>query len=305
MTQYPRTPTPISHADAARVLVERYVSAFGASPDRETATGLLTLMWHETAQGRSVIQYNWGNVSVPAKKLDSVPHWRPPWMDPEYLEQLPEGAKKTRLMHIREEALAGRAPVAFRAYFSHEAGADAWLKLLTTRFRNILRAAGTGDPRKLWRAVAWPAKEGGASYCPDCRDKAVLEQYRALHAQIGREGLFASLKKNGDPEKVVGLSLALARFSWRSTGQVGLPRLERGQEGDAVALWQLLCNRLLCDIGSPQLAVDGQFGERTHEATQRVQDGSGRRDESGIVSVIVDGVVRPETWGIAFLRGRL
>lgn len=308
MLTYPRTPTPVTPAESVVLFVQRYSQAFGRPPDRDTAAGLLTLLWHENAKGRSVIQYNWGNLAVPATKLESLPHWRPEWMDQEYLDSLPDSPKKTRLLQLRSEALAGTAPVAFRAFFSHEAGLDAWLALLLKpSMRHILRAAETGSARRMWRAVAYPnpALAGSkVSYCPHCRTDAVRHEYAKLHQELDDSGLLAGLQKKKRSDNPQWDS-ALERLSWRRLRFSWLPRLALGDEGDAVAMWQCACNWILWELDSPALAVDGRFGKRTYEATQVVQDASATRDHhGGLVSVPITGIVDHTTWSLAFRKGQ-
>jgi len=157
------------------------------------AAGLLTLLWHETNKGRSIIQHNWGNLAALATALPHVDYWEPEWMDDAFLAELPEGARKRRLEDLRMQADTGQAPVAFRAFPTHEAGADAWLALLQrNHLSHILEAAPKG-PTALWRAVAWPNphQQGStSSYCPHCRGKAIKQQYARLYKELlGREEL--------------------------------------------------------------------------------------------------------------------
>ena len=183
----PRYATPLSEGDSIRLFLQRYLYPFGKLPSRRKAAGLLTLLWHETGKARNIIQHNWGNLAVPATQLGSVDYWEPEWMDDAFLASLPEGARKERLMNLRLQAEHGQAPVAFRAFGSHEEGADAWLALLQRdHLRHILSAASKG-PKALWRAVAWPnpnLQGSTLSYCPHCRSKAVKREYEALYDEL-------------------------------------------------------------------------------------------------------------------------
>lgn len=304
MPQFPRTPTPVTEDESARLLLERYRANFGTSPTRATARLLLTLLWHENAKGRSVIQYNWGNLMVPASQLETTPYWEPVWMDLDAVESMPDGPNKTRLMKLHEEALAGTAPRAFRKRNSHEDGLNAWLALLVRpHMSHILDAAATGDVERFWRAVAWPNPKtnGKTSYCPHCRTDAVLRAYSKLHDEISSK-YFAELgaEKKSLEETEVSSQLASERLDgWRGERSVELPSVRRGDEGNAVALWQANANRVLRWASYPTLAVDGRFGERTYEATQRVQSRLARVDGDGeLVGCVVDGIVGPQTWSL-------
>lgn len=189
----PRVRTPLQEGETIRLLLQRYLTAFRRLPSKRKAAGLLALLWHETARGHSIIQHNWGNISVPATSLPNADYWIPEWMDDELLASLPEGARRQRLENLRVQAEHGQAPVAFRAFDSHENGADAWLQLLQRDHLSHILSAAPKGPKRLWRAVAWPnPKLQGStlSYCPHCRSKAVLEQYRALYDEaLAREEL--------------------------------------------------------------------------------------------------------------------
>ena len=68
----------------------------------------------------------------------------------------------------------------------------------------------------------------------------------------------------------------------------GLPTLERGDHGSAVADWQNRLNDWLQIERTEQgrLATDGVFGPNTEQATRDFQRGQG---------IAVDGIVGPET----------
>lgn len=217
MAVVPRAATPLSEGDSIRFFLQRYLHAFGRLPTRRKAAGLMTLLWHETGRGRSIIQHNWGNLAAPATSLSMVDYWEPEWVDDDLIAELPEGARKRRLENLRAQAENGQAPVAFRAFGSHEEGADAWLALLQRdHLRHILSAASRG-PKALWRAVAWPnprLQGSTMSYCPHCRSKAVLEQYAKLYTELlGREEL-SLLEQSSSPWLGLGLASAFAGGIW-------------------------------------------------------------------------------------------
>lgn len=307
MPQFPRTPTPVSNDESARLLLERYRSVFGTTPTRATARLLLTLLWHENARGRAVIQYNWGNLMVLASQMDTVPYWEPEWMDLELIASLPDGARKASLQKLHSEAMAGTAPRAFRVRLSHEDGLNAWLKLLMRpHMSHILDAAASGDIEKFWRAVAWPNPNGGStSYCPHCRTQDVLKAYTRLYDEISKKYYRDLPEKKSTEETEISSRLASELLGgWRGARIVELPVVRRGDEGDAVAAWQVMAAALLSKLGLPSIIVDGKFGERTHAATQVLQSKLARvaDSEGELIGVAVDGVVGAQTWHAALSR---
>ena len=202
----PRLHTPVSPEQSAALLMDRYANAFGHMPDRNTAMGLLTLLWHENAQGRAVTQHNWGNVIVSRSNADRLPHYDAPWLNLADIESMPEGGRKERYMRLHEQAKRGEAPSHFRAHPSHEAGLDAWLRTLTRpRFQHIIRGARTGNPDDVFLAVSNPnpaTPDDQRIYCPHCTGREdVQNEYRKLHAQIEREGHFAHLPETVAPRE--------------------------------------------------------------------------------------------------------
>lgn len=130
MAEVPRTVTPITRQEAADLLIKHFPAV-----DRETAALLLALMFIETGGGLKAIQHNPGNVTA---KEDYPTLWRPPWY-----EVTPESADRLRKLH--ELMLKGRAPKAFRAYPSWDAGMDDWVGFLRVNYEPLLAAASTGD----------------------------------------------------------------------------------------------------------------------------------------------------------------
>lgn len=121
----PRTATPVSHAELAGYFVAGHIVSRGKRPgSREllyTAAGIIGV---ENADGRAIIQHNWGNVSA------NLASYRGPfWLSP----------------------VAGQAnqPIAFRAFDGHVSGAAAWWDLMYGSFRRVLQAAALGDSARM------------------------------------------------------------------------------------------------------------------------------------------------------------
>jgi hypothetical protein len=203
MSEVPRTPTPLTRAQMAAMLVPAYVEMFGEEPDRNRAELLLALAMLENANGAAIIQHNWGNVSV--FPSEAVSYWRPPWYDLAAVEQLPEGPKKQRLLDVHQRMLDHKAPSAFLALPSHEVGLQRWLGELKRR-PTVLEAASSGD------AVRFAHQIFATRYCPDpeCRDAG--PQYGKLRDAIAEQGLFAGLKK-----KVSAVAAVESRLSSSSS----------------------------------------------------------------------------------------
>jgi hypothetical protein len=187
-----RTPTPLTRAQMAALLVPAYVQRFGELPDRNRAELLLALACLENANGKAIIQFNWGNLSV--FPSEAVPYWRPPWFDLVEVEALPPGPKRTRLLDLHQRMLDHKAPSAFLALSSHEAGLQRWLGDLQRR-PSVLAAASSGD------ATTFAHQIFESRYCPDveCRDAG--PSYAKVRDEIRAAGLFASL---AEKKKSVG-----------------------------------------------------------------------------------------------------
>lgn len=208
MSEVPANSTPLTRDETAALFLPGYEAVFGEPPDQQRAELLLALVWLENANGASIIQGNWGNLSV--KPGDAVTYWRPPWFDLEKVEAMPDSAKKNRLLDVHARMVAGTAPEAFRAFPDQQAGLRAWLELLKRR-QPILDAASSGDP------VAFAHAIFDTKYCPDpeCRDAG--PSYAKLQETIRSLGYFKDLKKKRPAQlvaAVVPLEQALSFWFW-------------------------------------------------------------------------------------------
>ncbi len=217
MSEVPLTPTPLTRDATAQMFLPAYAAVFGELPDRNRAEMLLALVWLENANGQSIIQFNWGNLST--KASDGVAYWRPTWFDLAKVEAMEDGPKKARLLMLHQRMLNNAAPSAFRAFADHQSGVRAWLSLLKQpRMAPVLQAASSGDPVKFAHAIF------SSKYCPDpeCRDAGA--SYGKLRDQIRAAGYFEDLKKKSP----VGVPVELACSFWlwgqllqRSTSGIG------------------------------------------------------------------------------------
>lgn len=158
----PATKTPIGREDAARALLAAWPEL-----DREQAALFLALMWIETAQGHSAVQFNPGNLSASETTWHGKA-WRPPWYE------LTGPNPEPRLVKLHELMLQGKAPKAFRAYDTWEAGFRDWASnLKSSGYAPLREAASSGD-------VARFVAELGRRYAADYTSAHVkgLTQFR-------------------------------------------------------------------------------------------------------------------------------
>lgn len=222
--ELPATPTPLTRDATAQAVRAAFVRVFGGLPDRNTAELLLAQLWMENANGQSIIQRNFGNLSSSGTSGD---YWRPPWFDRAAVEARPESdPNRARYLNLNDRMHRGEAPKAFQAFPTFDAGADAWLRLLSSaRMRPILEAASSGNPVSFARAIF----ETG--YCPDPECRTAAPQYARLQQQIRNSAYFDDLaeKKKAEPEH-----LGLWFWFW---GQALSRRTSRRVHVDEDRLW--------------------------------------------------------------------
>lgn len=193
--QVARLATPLTRAASAALFVPAYQAVFGEKPDRDRAELLIALMWLENANGQSIIQHNWGNLSTVAR--DNVSFWRPPWFDAAEIAALPattpaEQARKKNLEALHQRMLDNKAPSAFRAFPDHAQGLAAWLGLLKNR-PSILAAASSGDAVRFAHAIY------ESKYCTDVQCRDAGPTYGKLRDTAKAANYFADLKKKSSP----------------------------------------------------------------------------------------------------------
>ncbi len=135
----PRTPTPLTEDDVARLLVEVYPQEYGEQPTQQRAEMLISHLWLENGRGKHVIQYNHGNLSGESP----LGNW------------------------YASEVQREGAPALFKAWDNHAEGMRGYLHLLShDRYKPLLAAADAGDPE------AFARQTFDTGYCTDqaCRD---------------------------------------------------------------------------------------------------------------------------------------
>lgn len=118
----PRTVTPLYGLDLARMFANGHEIATGTPiGSRRMAECSLAIIGVENANGRAIVQKNWGNYSCTPTTW-SGPMWQTP---------SPQSGQ----------------PLYFRAYASHEDGCSAWWRLMYRgRHRRALEMAARGRP---------------------------------------------------------------------------------------------------------------------------------------------------------------
>lgn len=169
--------TPLTRALMVPYFLEAWQAATGGMPSRSLAELLLALLYVETANGASLQNFNWGNLSAnPATGGD---YWRPPWFDLERIAAIEDPAKRARMESLHAQMLAKKAPEAFRAYGSHEQGAASFVALLLRpKMQPLLAAAETGDAVRFAHAVH------STAYCPDEACKNAGPTYDRVRAEM-------------------------------------------------------------------------------------------------------------------------
>lgn len=198
--QKPLKATPLTPAQMAVILVEAFAQEMGREPTRPEARWLLALARHENANGRAIIQHNWGNrIAVGREDF-----WVPRWAD----SLIPSDRLNDREKRVRKDFLAGGPkPGRFAAYNSHETGARKFVRLFKSKTHGrILEAAGRDDGEAFWRAVFTPHPETKMVYCVECGTDAVKRSYQQL--ALDSDQFFQNLegpKPSANPTGLGGL----------------------------------------------------------------------------------------------------
>lgn len=165
----PRKQTPIPFQRIPGVIEH----AFATIQRPITATqraNLSVLVGIETGRGKAVQNWNLGNITASVNYSGAA--WRPPWFE------LADAMGNARLERLHAEMLAGRAPSAFRAYPSLEAGAADFARVLVHSFPEVLEGAKSSDPEAFRRALA-------KKYSHDYANAQVIKSIEQLQKEVG------------------------------------------------------------------------------------------------------------------------
>jgi hypothetical protein len=180
MHEVPAIATPVSEEGAASALVAA-LAAQGEHPHQREAELLLAQLWLETGRGHACFNHNVGNISASDRYEGGA--FRPPWFTI-------DATSSPQLVNLHNEMLKGRAPRAFRAYATLEAGMGDYVGQIFHTFHTIVDAARSGDAE----AVASAIKT--SRYTPD----APLGTGRSLDSiakEFAARGTFAALPLAG------------------------------------------------------------------------------------------------------------
>lgn len=190
-----RRTTPLSAGEAQAAVASALRATFGRDMTRELPW-LMALVWIETARGKSVQNFNLGNISA----SESFPGdaWRPPWFD------LEGGTAATeRNIALHEAMLQGKAPRAFRAYPSLEFGALDFARVLKASFPEVIAAAGENSATAFRDALA-------QRYSKDYRNTPP-ENFAQLASEFGATG---SRPVPMSVLAAIGIAGAVGVFAW-------------------------------------------------------------------------------------------
>jgi MYXO-CTERM domain-containing protein len=215
--EVPATNTPISAGDTTALLA-RIAPEYFPGITKDAILAILSHIWVETAGGKSLKQFNFGNVSASKQWTETKSFWRPPWYS-------------DASNPIHERMLKGQAPNAFQAYDTFDSGLRDYLKTIQKFAPQVM----SGDPYQYAQGV-WDSY-----YCRDknCSPEILGDTLGRLMASFGASitprstggagewlalgllgvgALFFSRRKKGGSKRVsfpaisTGLSLRSRRF---------------------------------------------------------------------------------------------
>lgn len=184
--EFPRTHTPATPDQTARLLLEAYPQVHGSAPDRNTAELYLALLWNENDRGRAIYNHNWGNVVA----VGDQDYSRPPWYDRAKVLAMAPGALRDRYLALntRMTEQPGTVPTKFLALQSPIAGALRWVRTLANdRYAGTREAARAGDALEFGRLLH---VEG---YIADPGTDKLGAKYASLREDIRKAGYFDHL----------------------------------------------------------------------------------------------------------------
>lgn len=157
--------TPLSPA-VMKAMIELEAPDLSANQ----VANLLAHISIETRSGKSLKQYNFGNLTIAKSNESNVLFWRPPW----YGEQGADASARNKRLHT--QMLAGKAPSAFAAYRTGAAGMRKYLSRMRGRYSPMLRAATPREYVQEWRDTG---------YTPGLDVEATLPNFEHFVEQYG------------------------------------------------------------------------------------------------------------------------
>lgn len=192
--EFPRTHTPATPEQTARLLLEAYERVHGHAPDRNTAELYLALLWNENDRGKAIYNNNWGNVVATGDQ----DYARPPWYDRAKVLAMPETSPyraRYLALNTRMTEQPGTVPTKFRHLPNASEGAYRWVSTLANaktpdganRYSRTRAAARAGDALEFGRQLHF---EG---YIADPGTDKLGTKYDSLRNDIRAAGWFAEL----------------------------------------------------------------------------------------------------------------
>lgn len=164
---------------------------------QELAYMLHAQLMLETGRGKSLFNFNPGNISVfPSKHKGDF--YRPIWFRLKDIEAVSDPVKRARYMRIHEKMNAGKAPMAFASSPTLAAGITYHLQFVKRRFPQVLGAASTGSGMAMGEAIY------NSKYCRDdsCQPHIIGPAINSIADQMRTKGLFAALPVSSMPGEI-------------------------------------------------------------------------------------------------------
>lgn len=180
MGEIARTNTPLENEwEASVYLVMAYEGLTGQPFNKNLMELMLAQIWIETGQGKSLMNYNPGNLSGSY----NGDYWRPPWY--EVTEDSKERYKK-----LHELMLQNKVPNKFQAYPDFTTGFEQYIQqiYMKDRFKPLLEAGMSGDAFEFASAIFY------TGYCPDdpgCRPENTYKTIETFQKKFREEGVFS------------------------------------------------------------------------------------------------------------------
>lgn len=169
MIVVPRQNTPVLMS-AMPSLVDKAFQDEGTRLSKNQVINLASLVAIETGRGKSVQNWNLGNLTAGESYSGKV--WRPPWF-----EVTDTSSERDKSLH--KLMLEGKAPSAFRAYDSVQIGAKDFAKfLLKPTYAGLMKAANGSDSDNYRLAIA-------ERYSKDYLNPKVTDTLIQLRSEFG------------------------------------------------------------------------------------------------------------------------
>lgn len=198
--------TQLSERQAADALASAWTQVTGEVPNEKTVA-MLTAQWsHETAGGRSMLNFNFGGIKGTG----------PSGLTAAYRTREGHGATERRIVDR------------FRAYESAEEGAVDYVKLLTGRYTEAVEAMREGDPAQFVRGLKQKGYFTGSEVQYTRSITAKVNQILGTGFDVSGAGALSSVPRMASASEFQPLASA----DW---GPPGLPSALAGSIADELS----------------------------------------------------------------------